>query len=513
MVLEENIDAYASIELQHDQDIYNNSSNPQPAQSETRMSKQILDDGPTAIMQEIAEIRSHYSWGVRDSALFLGYDLRGASRQYRVPFDKMPLSRSARWLLYGGPGRRAVTSTFVIDTMRGAENMAGHPLTQTEAEGYALHASKRCGYNFAGSMSAVVIGVATAVLTRKTMKFQFRKPQPLEKYDVFPGRLLPVLHGRPAKITWHITRANMYVGLCSLLLLPVFGSMGDSVMMVGLYRDPRTQEFTQCISEVMNKTNGRLARIPANRDWKATGRAQAEQQAGTQTCSNVPAHDEDFYGSSDWRSTSEYQDSKGHIGDPSYADGTTDAGVLPDSQRQSQESQQKSPPFLANRPRVRRDRDQTAPEFVKSTEADYVFDDASPTARDDPYMAAGRGTKSTLGQSASNGSAWERLRQNVEETPGAVMEPPQDASSHLPVNRDASRFRQRPQAGTDTDYGNREESFSFSKNEEDKALAKEQAQKEFDQLLEQERRGIDGGRDRASDAETDGSSWGRRRGG
>src|SRR5256885_9565219 len=96
-----------------------------------------------SMLQHVQEIRSHYSFEVRDRSLILGYDLNGAARRYTVPFADMPLSRASTWLLYGGPMRTRVTGTFVIDTIRAAENLAHRPLTQTEAEGFACYASRR----------------------------------------------------------------------------------------------------------------------------------------------------------------------------------------------------------------------------------------------------------------------------------------------------------------------------------------------------------------------------------
>jgi len=55
-------------------------------------------------------------------------------------------------------------------------------------------------------------------------------------------------------------------------------------------------------------------------------------------------------------------------------------------------------------------------------------------------------------------------------------------------------------------YETTADSFSFSSSERDKQLAKEQAQKEFDKMLEEERKGVDGG------AAGFGGAWGRRRG-
>jgi hypothetical protein len=446
---------------------------------------------PSSMLQQVQEIRSHYSFEVRDRALFLGYDLNGAARRYRLPFAKMPLSGAAAWLLYGGPMRTRVTSTFVIDTIRGAENLAHRPLTQIEAEGYAHHASRRTLYSFASSISALWIGSIFAIYGRKTMKFPFRKPQPLERYDNFPNRWLPVLRGSYARIAWQLTRCNVYTILSLALIAPVYSSMGDSAMMVGLYKDQRTHEVTKSMAAGLKNTNGRLQRHASNRP----GAVQKPPQA------SESGNEDGFHTSPEAGAANGYSDGKEYSGDTAYTDGTIDTGLLDDSQMQSREARQPSPTSFAGNPITRQKPDGQRNQAFRDTSAqsdqDYFFDDASPTAGNDPDINAGTGSGGN-----GIGSAWERVRrgQTAKRDHSPVMSPSPRPSQGSGGGQPApNEVKDESQTSVD--------SFSFSSGERDRQLAKEQAQKDFDRMLDEERKGVEG-----TGAGGGRGAWSRRRG-
>lgn len=73
--------------------------------------------------------------------------------------------------------------------------------------------------------------------------------------------------------------------------------------------------------------------------------------------------------------------------------------------------------------------------------------------------------------------------------------------------------RQLQQKSARDEYETSSDSFSFSREGADRQLAKEQAQKEFDQMVEAERRGYGSGIGATKGGESGGgeSSWGRRR--
>ena len=459
-------------------------SQPASEESSERASSKLVQE-----LQEIQEIRSHYSLDVRDSTLFLGYDLRGVARRYTLPFAKMPLPGSLVWLLYGGPGRRKVAGTFVTDSIRAAEDLVGRPLSQIEAEGFALHASRRTLYSTASTISAIGIGCGLSVFNRHLMKFPFRKPQPLERYNNFPNKWLPVLTGNYARIMWHITRVNLYIGLCFLLLSPLYSSMGDSAMMVGLYRDQRTQEVAKSMAEALKKSQGMIRRMRSNK---------AQAAGGPPPTANDAPEEDSFHQSSEGGAANDYGNARDFSGDTAYTDGTTDTGLLGDSQMRTREREQRSPSSFTGNPAFRRKPVRQPERDVDSTsDSDYIFDDASPTAGNDPDMA-------TRGSSERGGSAWERVRRGADDggTQTGVNPPGTRQAKQGP------KARELQQKGARDEYESRGDSFSFSRTDEDKQLAKEQAQRDFDQMLEDERKGSAGGEGGGG-----GGTWERRRNG
>lgn len=107
------------------------------------------------------------------------------------------------------------------------------------------------------------------------------------------------------------------------------------------------------------------------------------------------------------------------------------------------------------------------------------LDDASPVA------SAARPTQGQQSSSSTPGSAWARLRQ--QENRSGQGQQGQDSRS----SPQSSESAWGSNAGTSPDYRGPRESYSFSEADEEKASPKTQGQREFDQLLEQERKGVD----------------------
>ncbi|KAF4540427.1 hypothetical protein BFW01_g12181 [Lasiodiplodia theobromae] len=96
------------------------------------------------------------------------------------------------------------------------------------------------------------------------------------------------------------------------------------------------------------------------------------------------------------------------------------------------------------------------------------YDDASPTGGLGPFDS---------GISSAGGSAWDRVRQQASSGQG----PPSGSSAPW------ARSTQKEQR-TGSTFG---DSFTFSSSEEERQLAKAEAQREFDERIEKERRGAD----------------------
>lgn len=107
----------------------------------------------------------------------------------------------------------------------------------------------------------------------------------------------------------------------------------------------------------------------------------------------------------------------------------------------------------------------------------YVFDDASPVAPAEQRRPAP--------QQNNQGSAWDRIRSQVRPVGAAQGQGSTGQSSAWDRKREDERTSQGARDGS---------SFNFSSGDEEKAYAKEQAQKDFDEMLERERNGETSGR-------------------
>lgn len=405
------------------------------------------ENGGGSTFQEIMQIRSHYSVHLGTDAVDLAYELKGQNRSFHIPFDKVPVGSWTRTLCYGGQNAAATTGTLVIDMIRACENMGGRRVTQEEAEGLTFYGSRRMLTIYFGQFAAIGLGGLNAWMGRNHMRFPFVKPKPIDQYNIFPLRQLPILNGLYARTMWSITRYNVYIALWILLTQPFIRSIGDTRMTVGLYQDRRTHDLSQLMK-------GQFDRLRSNRA------SQGSVSMGTQQQSQK-GQEQDNASPQTFYNEQSYGNDNSMAGDSSFTDGDTDTGLVSDSAMQQRQTRQVSPNAWskAQSRGSRTDYDQSPMAATKSD--DIFFDDASPTASNDPNM----GTPQTYTQSA--GSAWSRIRKGERSSQGQAS---------------IARTNQSRDFETKTD------SFSFSDSEEDKVLAKQQAQKEFDAMLDKERR-------------------------
>ena len=420
-----------------------------------------------ASFRQFAEQRSKYSITKEDGGIRLGYELKDVPRNHFIAYENMPAGAFMRAMLFSGDTNTTVTGTFIVDMIRGIENTSGKMLTQTQAEGVALHSSKRMLYSTSSMYVATIGGMYIAWRGRKDMKFPFIKPRPSERYNNFPNRYIPIIKGQQARLMWHLNRGFIWVGLGVVLLSPVFNSMGGVSMITGLYRDDRTKEM-------MKGLKGSLQRIQSNMPSSgAPGQTAPPLDAYTRDDSSPSAFSNTGAESSDGFSGGGYEE---------QGFGTAyDGGEAGATQK----------PTPRSFPTARSQGVSPRPSQEQDTGgSDFLFDDASPTAGNDPDMSAPA--------QYQGGSAWERLRGTRNQ---AQRQP-------LP-----SRLPPREQ----------DESFSFSGGDAEKVVAKQQAQKEFDAMLERERResgsvDYDRGMNATQQGQENpgggdgGSAWSRRRG-
>jgi hypothetical protein len=434
-------------------------------------------------LQEVIAIRESYSVDPTPSNVTISYMLNNRQRSFTLEYASMPLSGFSSQVLFGGPGRATTTGTFIIDTIRGVENVTGTQLTQQQAEGFAKHATKRMLWSYMGIGSAVGAAAFLWQHGRHNMKFPLMKAKDLERYNNFPNRYLPILKGQYARIMWQITRFNVYAMVGIVGLTPIFGSVGDTSMTVGLYKDDRTRHV---LEKVKGTVEG-LQRIGGN----------LPSAAGTPT-EQSPADD---YGSQEAYSSS--SESYGGESDVAYYDGMDNTGDASASARPS--PSQMRPQVPQQRPsRWGQRSQQSQPSQTDSSYNDSSQDSDPFEFNADPLDAARSDPNSPQYDPSASASqpqqkprqrSWASIRNEARQGSGTAREAP--PASPYPSAQDAGypgALTPGPgmgaRSGVAAGRGQQGsgESFSYGAEEADKQYAKEQAQKEFDAMLERERR-------------------------
>ncbi|KAJ9631174.1 hypothetical protein H2204_008396 [Knufia peltigerae] len=462
-------------------------------------------ESPGGGIAEIMQIRNKYLVQVESETLQLGYELKGIPRTYRLAFESIPIGTLKRKWLFGGPRRAQISGITVIDFIRGTENLAGRPLTQTEAEAMAFYSTNRTIYSLWGNLSGCVAGGLIAWRTYDKMKFPFRSPRPMEEYQSFPSKRWAIATGRQAQFMWQFTRFNVWAALAVFAASPLFAAAGDTFGMYGLYKDERTKGL-------MMEIKGSLDRISANRYRGGPDQRQNLPPTQTQTQDGPQYGNQDSsqeYYNNRASDRTDYSGSDGYSGDSSFTDGTTDTGVMGDLSMRARDSRQSNPS-------TRWDNRTGAPQYTQSNSngsrsspgsSFFDDDDASPTAGNDPDMATPGPTsggfpgswarirrENQRSSTYSNAQGQSNSNQGFQGQPQQQQQQQQPVVPHSDWQRDTSSrtddsFYQRPSdQRNDREGGGGDAGFSFSNTEADRQLAREQAQKEFDAILDKERR-------------------------
>jgi hypothetical protein len=423
------------------------------------------------------------------------------------------------------------------------EAVNGRPLTQSEAEALALYVSRTQVYSTVAQYAAILAGCGWAFYQRKTFKFPLRKTKPIESYNAFPLQRAPLLTGQFARGAWHVTRGLAYIGFSLVVLVPIGRQLSMTSQAVHVVRDERTKGLSKetgvALQNTPRESRSDLRRTitQSARNLKVEGDTQVST-AWNQLSAEPSGDGEDYGGSRD-----------GYVQDDNsptspqypYSDTYSNTGIVSDLQKPSRShSQRVSPAFQdpSSDPTFdleKQDKQpspfEPQPSPTENSSSPFFTDDnnnTSPTTSNQPY--------STLKPNPP-GSAWARIRQSANSnnpssspTPFPSHPAPFTDSTtnnstlnkrgiNLPNTRPQSASaRHLQQKSTGDEYApgsaDNNNSFSFSSDDgQDRQESKEQAQREFDRMLEAERRGEDGGGDGAAAAAGGGgeSAWSKRR--
>ncbi|MDA4133628.1 MAG: hypothetical protein OK454_10985, partial [Thaumarchaeota archaeon] len=304
---------------------------------------------------------------------------------------------------------------------------------------------------------------------RNNFRFPFYTPKgawfnPL----AFPSSGRPLLSGGSALMAWQGLRFSAYGILVHWFIGTFVKSYAASVLLVSLHTDPRLKQFNEELQEAgkARRAGGRVP-TPSQQPAVASDPASSTQDGygdghgGGQERSQ-PHFGRDGSGASGAAGPVE----QGARGAQSWSSMTPEEAL-----RRGQEAQQAQAAAMGG------DRQQRAASEPTQSPAwsddDALFDDASPVAPQHRQQNAQPAQQA--------GSSWDRIRsQSIAEAYSQQQKNPRNAYG------DNSGAATSPnQSGGEQEGGG----YSFSSAEEDKVLAKEGAQKEFDAMLERERRG------------------------
>ncbi|CZR60856.1 uncharacterized protein PAC_10752 [Phialocephala subalpina] len=337
-------------------------------------------------------------------------------------------------------------SVFLQTRVATAKQILDRPPTQEEVAALAYYTAKYISVISYGGPLGMAGGLWRAYGTKSTFRFPLFQPN-LEKFkaDVFPTARIPALKGLWAVMAWHLVRGMAYGTMGNIIGQIFFASYATSVSVVGELQDPRLKQFHEAI--------------------KKRGRESAEKRQGT--LQGVGQQGQ-MRGQQPQAQQSEMQD-----------DGSPTAGMygradMTPTPETYETTPQPSPPrgqFPQRRPVPTE-----APAKSSESSPFDIIDDASPTG--------GQGIYGNTTASQPQGSAWERLRRG--EKPASI--PTKTTSSSNPGVRTQQQMQAQREQREGATLG---DSYTFSKSDEERSYAKDEAQKEFDARIERERRGGD----------------------
>ena len=355
------------------------------------------------------------------------------------------------------------------------------PLTEIEQRVIAHYSAKSFAIASYGPTLGLSAGGYRAYATRAEFRFPFYgkliSDGPAEgkiQQGIWDGQKIRVggkeiLQGLSSQAKASLVHLSRGVAYCLLgrILVPLFVSTyAATASSVGEIRDPRLKEVNreltaelqrdlrgirgqagETVTQTDARREGRMPSLPREMDQGRTRRGKGAEVDDASPTGGVMLDmdiDEEQAGLRDARDMT---------------------GVLSDGQMRTAEANAQPPPSIspARRPPVafQRKKVERQPKDFGSD-----FDDASPTG----------GSGAMGGEDGSGGSVWERIRQQ------SASEP----STPNAGRRSGFRGSGAPQEGTTTG-----DSFSFSSSDEERSYAQTEAQKEFDERVERERKGGD----------------------
>ncbi|KAI0846372.1 hypothetical protein F5Y00DRAFT_243928 [Daldinia vernicosa] len=308
--------------------------------------------------------------------------------------------------------------------------------------------------------------------TRKTFRFPLYQPKKRQfNPRIFPTKRLPVFTGDRAVVAWHVTRFFCWFPVTLIGSLIFFTSLAESSYEARLSRDPRLKNW---LADVKKNHINRLAHMQREN--------QGPQRNFPALPDPVSQSPRDKYPSD---SGNEVPREYGHDTFTGQSESSPN-GLASEASRSPSTSSSQSYWGRGTQSQAQPSKSQGM--VYSDSSSQHSEDDLDLFDDDDasPVPAALRKAEAQQTRDAQGGSAWDRLRQQAQS--GAAQWARGDSSGQ---ERGWGRLRQ-DKTQNPQDNQPRTEGFAYTKEDEykeEKTYEKEQAQKEFDALLEAERRG------------------------
>ncbi|KAI4128618.1 MAG: hypothetical protein LQ338_002653 [Usnochroma carphineum] len=343
-------------------------------------------------------------------------------------------------------------STAAAERIQYHSKLLGRSITRNESEALMYHSYKSIAITSYGIPIILGLGISRAYTTRDIYRLPLYGPLKTEDGFWNGERIrimgLNVLEGPYARIGVHLFRGSVYGLLAYVSGVLFVSSYATTVAAVGELRDPRLRNLQQEVIVKRKQQMGNTEPMKQPRDPMGQGNTSAADL--------WKRHREGIEGQDDASpsaGTEYYGGDMGRIGG-------TNTGILSDSQMRTQEAMQQASP-----------RESPAENRASTFRIEKV--DRQPASFGDDFDDASS-TAQSRADDGQGGNAWDRIRRQAQ----------RQASGTKQGGRGWDAIRKEQQEGSTAG-----DSFTFSSADEERQLAQDEAQKEFDARVERERRG------------------------
>ncbi|KAI4183690.1 MAG: hypothetical protein L6R41_005250 [Letrouitia leprolyta] len=348
---------------------------------------------------------------------------------------------------------KATMSEWTEQRLRFHSSLIGRSLTPKESEAIMYHSYKNMAIQSYGNPMALGFGIYRAFKTRENYRFPFYGALKTEDgwWDGERIRIRgnDILEGPSARRLVHLWRGSAYAIVGILIGGGIVTSYATTVALVGEMRDPRLKDIQQTRLDKSKEKRQEVEAKQQSKDPLGQGNTSAGDLWKRHRV-GIGAQDDD----ASPKAGSEY------YGGDMEKIGDTNTGIMSDAQMRTQESRQQASP-------------RKSPTSNRASTFQIEKVERQPAGFDDAFDDASPATQNNMEDSKS-GNTWDRIRRNAQK----------QGSGAKGGSRGWDSIRKEQQVGSTTG-----DSFTFSSADQERQLAQDEAQKEFDAKVERERQG------------------------